>query len=117
MERVTGRSDDMLIIRGVNVFPSQIEAVLAAEERLSPHYLIELRRPERLDETRRAGRNPRRNSPASSRSRRQPRWSARPKHLIKGYVGVTCAVRVVEPGTIERSQGKAKRVIDRRPKT
>src|SRR5215475_9167618 len=50
MERVRGRSDDMLIIRGVNVFPSQIEAVLAQEKRLAPHYMIELRRPERLDE-------------------------------------------------------------------
>ena len=50
IERVKGRSDDMLIIRGVNVFPSQIEAVLAAEPRLAPHYVLEVTRPERLDE-------------------------------------------------------------------
>src|SRR5579863_5677658 len=50
IERIKGRSDDMMIIRGVNVFPSQIEAVLASEARLAPHYLLELRRPERLDE-------------------------------------------------------------------
>ena len=50
MERIRGRSDDMLIIRGVNVFPSQIEAVLAQEKRLAPHYVLELRRPDRLDE-------------------------------------------------------------------
>ena len=50
IERLKGRSDDMLIIRGVNVFPSQIEAILAKDERLAPHYLLELRRPARLDE-------------------------------------------------------------------
>ena len=50
MEKLTGRSDDMLIIRGVNVFPIQIEAVLAQEKRLAPHYMLELRRPDRLDE-------------------------------------------------------------------
>ena len=48
--RIKGRSDDMLIIRGVNVFPSQIEAVLAAEPRLAPHYVLEVTRPGRLDE-------------------------------------------------------------------
>ena len=50
IDRISGRSDDMLIIRGVNVFPSNIEAVLAKEEKLAPHYLLELRRPGSLDE-------------------------------------------------------------------
>ena len=50
IDRISGRSDDMLIIRGVNVFPSNIEAVLAKEDRLAPHYLLELRRPGSLDE-------------------------------------------------------------------
>jgi phenylacetate-CoA ligase len=116
MERVRGRSDDMLIIRGVNVFPSQIEAVLALEKRLAPHYLLELRRPDRLDEldvvveTRpAAGGKP----PAEELAELE----RKAEHLIKAYVGVTTTVRVVAPGTIERSQGKAKRVLDLRPKT
>jgi len=114
MDRVKGRSDDMIIIRGVNVFPSQIEAVLAHEARLAPHYLLELRRPDRLDEldvlveTR---------APAGALPADDLAGLARnAEHLIKSYVGVTTRVRVVEPGTIERSQGKAKRVRDLRPK-
>jgi phenylacetate-CoA ligase len=116
MERVRGRSDDMLIIRGVNVFPSQIEAALALEKRLAPHYVLELRRPDRLDEldvvveTRPStGGEP----PAEELAELE----RKAEHLIKAYVGVTTSVRVVEPGTIERSQGKAKRVLDLRPKT
>ena len=50
IERIKGRSDDMLIIRGVNVFPSQIEAALAAEQSFAPHYILEVTRPDRLDE-------------------------------------------------------------------
>ena len=112
IERVKGRSDDMLIIRGVNVFPSQIEAVLSAEPRLAPHYVLEVTRPHRLDElaavveTREGG--------IGETARRALETEA--EHLIKVHVGVTCAVRVVPPGTVERSEGKAKRVIDRRPK-
>jgi phenylacetate-CoA ligase len=116
IERVKGRSDDMLIIRGVNVFPSQIEAVLIAEQQLAPHYLLEVRRDGPLDtldvlvETR----------TGLCGTLNADGWAAlarRAEHLIKGFVGVTTTVRVVEPGTIERSQGKAKRVIDRRPKS
>jgi phenylacetate-CoA ligase len=114
MERVKGRSDDMLIIRGVNVFPSQIEAVLAQEKRLAPHYVLELRRPDRLDEldvvveTRPPG--------GKLAAADLVELERKAEHLIKAYVGVTAKVRVVEPGTIERSQGKAKRVHDLRPK-
>jgi phenylacetate-CoA ligase len=114
MERIKGRSDDMLIIRGVNVFPSQIEAVLAQEERLAPHYILELRRPDRLDEldvvveTRAPG--------GALAATDLAELERKAEHLIKAYVGVTTRVRVVEPGTIERSQGKAKRVHDLRPK-
>jgi phenylacetate-CoA ligase len=115
IERIKGRSDDMLIIRGVNVFPSQIEAVLARVGGLAPHYVLEVRREGRLDEldvlvetraelagTAIAG------GPAE--------LERKAEHVIKAYVGVTATVRVVAPGAIERSQGKAKRVIDRRPK-
>jgi len=109
--RIKGRSDDMLIIRGVNVFPSQIEAVLAAEPRLAPHYQLEVTRPERLDEL----------LVVVESRERLPLDAYGPlerhaEHLIKSLVGVTTAVRVVAPGGIERSQGKARRVIDKRPK-
>jgi phenylacetate-CoA ligase len=115
IERVKGRSDDMLIIRGVNVFPSQIEAVLGKEPQLAPHYVLEVRRPHTLDELdvlvemrpELAGKIGADENAALSKKAEQ---------LIKGFVGVSATVRVLEPGTIERSQGKAKRVIDRRPK-
>jgi phenylacetate-CoA ligase len=111
--RVKGRSDDMLIIRGVNVFPSQIEAVLMREERLAPHYVLEVRRDGPLDtldilvETRPA---------LALTAEGNVALARRAEQLIKGFVGVTTTVRVVAPGAIERSQGKAKRVIDKRPK-
>jgi phenylacetate-CoA ligase len=111
IERIKGRSDDMLIIRGVNVFPTQIEAALAAEPLLAPHYILEVSRPERLDEmeviveTRTV-------LPAEAATV----LAERATYLIKAHVGVTTTVRAVAPGTIERSQGKAKRVIDKRPR-
>jgi phenylacetate-CoA ligase len=111
IERIKGRSDDMLIIRGVNVFPSQIEAVLTAEPQLAPHYVLEVTRPGQLDELAVV---------VEARAALAPAELAglakQAEHLIKGQIGVTAAVRVVAPGTIERSQGKAKRVIDKRPK-
>jgi phenylacetate-CoA ligase len=115
IDRIGGRSDDMLIIRGVNVFPSNIEAVLAREANLAPHYLLELRRPGSLDElevlveTRSALAGKLSGAELAAMERRA-------EHLIKVFAGVTTKVRVVEPGTLERSQGKAKRVIDLRPK-
>jgi phenylacetate-CoA ligase len=115
IERIRGRSDDMLIIRGVNVFPSQIEAVLAQEKRLAPHYVLELRRPDRLDELdvvveTRPG------AGGQLAAAELAELERKAEHLIKVYVGVTTRVRVVEPGTVERSQGKAKRVLDLRPR-
>jgi phenylacetate-CoA ligase len=115
IDRISGRSDDMLIIRGVNVFPSNIEAVLAKEDRLAPHYLLELRRPGSLDEL---------DVVVETRSALAGKLSSadmanverHAEHLIKSLVGITTKVRVVEPGTLERSQGKAKRVLDLRPK-
>jgi phenylacetate-CoA ligase len=113
--RIHGRSDDMLIIRGVNVFPSQIEAALALEDRLAPHYLIELRRPGHMDEV---------DVVVETRAILGGKLSGADlaglersaAHQIKAFVGVTTTVRVVEPGTLERSQGKAQRVLDLRPK-
>ncbi|HUD89133.1 MAG TPA: phenylacetate--CoA ligase PaaK [Xanthobacteraceae bacterium] len=116
IERVKGRSDDMLIIRGVNVFPSQIEAVLGLEPQLAPHYVLEVRRPHHLDEL---------DVLVEMRLELSGKLDAdenaalakKAEHLIKAYVGISATVRVLEPGAVERSQGKAKRVIDRRPKT
>jgi phenylacetate-CoA ligase len=112
IERIKGRSDDMLIIRGVNVFPSQIEAVLAQVMELAPHYVLEVRREGLLDaldvlvETR----------AELGALRSAGELARRAEHVIKAYVGVTATVHIMAPGTIERSQGKAKRVIDKRPK-
>ncbi len=115
MGRITGRSDDMLIIRGVNVFPTQIEELITKQPRLSPHYVLEVRREGRLDELdviveARADLA----APLDEAAR-----AAEAKTLeqnVKSLVGVSTRVRVVEPGRVERSQGKAKRVIDLRPK-
>jgi len=111
IERIKGRSDDMIIIRGVNVFPTQIEAALAAEQLFAPHYILEVKRPDRLDEL---------EVIVETRDRLPPDammvLADRAVHLIKAHVGVTATVRAVAPGSIERSQGKAKRVIDKRPR-
>jgi phenylacetate-CoA ligase len=111
IERIKGRSDDMLIIRGVNVFPSQIEAALAAEQLFAPHYIMEVTRPDRLDEL---------EVIVETRTALPPdatmALADRGVHLIKAHVGVTATVRAVAPGMVERSQGKAKRVIDKRPR-
>ena len=109
MARVTGRSDDMLIVRGVNVFPSQVEEQLLTVDALAPHYYLELTRQGRLDavevhvETARAAGPKQKKAAAETLERR-----------IKSWVGVSMQVRVHEPGSIPRSEGKAKRVIDKR---
>ncbi|HYZ61490.1 MAG TPA: phenylacetate--CoA ligase PaaK [Acetobacteraceae bacterium] len=109
MEKVTGRSDDMLIIRGVNVFPTQIEEIVLARPELSGHYQIELTRQGRMDAM-----LVRVEARPDSFGAVDP--SAALAHSIKDLVGVTATVEVVAPGAIERSLGKARRVIDRRPK-
>jgi phenylacetate-CoA ligase len=113
IERIKGRSDDMLIIRGVNLFPSQIEAVLGRERELAPHYLLEVRRPHNLDELDVLV-EMRQELSGKLSSKEISALAQKAENLIKGYVGISATVRVLEPGTIERSQGKAKRVIDRR---
>jgi phenylacetate-CoA ligase len=116
MERVKGRSDDMLIIRGVNVFPSQIESVLMQMEQLAPHYVIEVRRPHRLDEME-VRIETRADATHVLGTEGEAALCSRAAHMIKAHIGVSAKVRVVLPNTIERSQGKAKRVLDLRSKT
>ena len=115
MNRVTGRSDDMLIIRGINVFPSQIEDIVVRQASLSPHYVLEVRRDGHLDEldvvVERRAEIP---GPLSVSARTSVEQEV--ERLIKGFIGVSTTVRVVEPGTVQRSQGKAVRVIDKRPR-
>jgi len=112
MEKITGRSDDMMVVRGVNVLPTQIEELILKDERLSPHFIIELRREERLDEmTVQVEARP--GADDASRAACNKDLS----HLIKALIGVTATVDTVPPGAIERSMGKAKRIIDLRPKS
>jgi phenylacetate-CoA ligase len=115
MARVTGRSDDMLIIRGVNVFPSQIEEIVVQQAMLSPHYVLEVRRDAHMDEldvfVERRAEIP---GPLSAETRNNVEREV--ERLIKGLIGVSTRVQVVEPATLQRSQGKAVRVIDKRPK-
>jgi phenylacetate-CoA ligase len=112
MARITGRSDDMLIIRGVNVFPSQIEELVLQAPSLSAHYQLEVSRPRHLDELEvRVEPKPE----FAHAGEESWRGAARElEHHIKARVGVTARVVVLPPGAIERSAGKAKRVIDRR---
>jgi len=114
MEKITGRSDDMLIIRGVNVFPTQIEDLILKQSELAPHYLLEVTRPELMDEmTVHVEMGP----GLANGSQEARHASARLlEHNIKGYIGVSTTVRLALPGGIERSLGKAKRVLDKRPK-
>ncbi len=112
MGRITGRSDDMLIIRGVNVFPSQIESVLMARKDVAPHYVLIVDRKERMDTLQ------------VDVEIDEGAFSGAVKDLqnmeqeiqkdIKDLLGVSCKVRLVEPKSIQRSEGKAQRVIDKR---
>jgi phenylacetate-CoA ligase len=113
MEKVTGRTDDMISLRGVNVFPTQIEEQILKCDALSPHFQLELTRRERMDamtvvvEAR----------PRAMEAAEREMGALELIHHIKSVVGVTVVVRVVDPGAVERSQGKAKRVVDLRSKT
>lgn len=112
MEKITGRSDDMIIIRGVNLFPTQIEELLMRCEGLAPHYLVELRRDQRLDivtvrvEAR----------PDLTDAQQRAAQAAQLAAHVKNNIGLTIEVEVADPGMVERSLGKARRVIDLRPK-
>lgn len=112
MQRVTGRTDDMLIIRGVNVFPSQIESVLLEIEGTQPHYLIIVERRDRLDEIEIQVEVD--EQLFSDEIRKLEDLRNRIAYEIYSILGLTAKITLVEPRTIERSQGKAKRVIDKR---
>lgn len=110
MAKIVGRSDDMLIVRGVNVFPTQIEEMILKVPALAPHYVLELTRDGHLDSMAvhvecAAGVDA---ASAAQEAQRQL------TQLVKSYVGISVRVHVGESGTIERSLGKARRVIDKR---
>jgi phenylacetate-CoA ligase len=113
MEKVIGRCDDMIILRGVNIFPTQIEEALLATQWCAGHFRIELSRAGRLDEM------------TVFAEARPEHWDGSGLKLqagrlvthIKETIGVTTRVIIQEPGAVERSVGKAKRVLDNRPKT
>ncbi|WP_319780264.1 phenylacetate--CoA ligase [Maridesulfovibrio sp.] len=112
MQRVTGRSDDMLIIRGVNVFPSQIESILIETEGLSPHYQLVIERDGNLDiltiKVEISG------AAFSDEIKNLQRLERKIQKTIKEFLGVTARVQLVEPKSIERSVGKAQRILDLR---
>jgi phenylacetate-CoA ligase len=114
MARIAGRTDDMLIIRGVNLFPSQVEELILKEPMLAPHYVLEVTREGRLDELKVVV-ELRQGSPGEATLRTA--LEARLAHLVKAYIGVTCTVEIAPEGSVERSIGKARRIIDKRPKT
>ena len=110
MDKIAGRSDDMMIVRGVNVFPSQIEELLFQQAALAPHYQILLTRDRHLDqlevlvETR-----------EEVRHGDGVRGGAQLEQMIKSYIGISCTVTVLPPNGVERTQvGKARRVVDKR---
>ncbi len=110
LDKITGRADDMLIIRGVNVFPSQIEELILQDSRLAPHYHLLVERVDHLDRL-----------TVKTELRPNVRLDlreniARALNLhIKSYIGISAAIDVLDPGSIARSEGKAKRVTDLRP--
>jgi phenylacetate-CoA ligase len=109
MEKVTGRTDDMMIVRGVNVFPTQVEELVLALPGLSPYFQCVLTRPDRLDELEIVVESGAAGADAS--------YDVLGRELagrVKDRIGVTASVRVVPPGGIERSVGKARRIVDRR---
>jgi phenylacetate-CoA ligase len=110
MEKVTGRSDDMMIVRGVNVFPSQIEEKLLAIETLSGHYQIVLSREGRMDEMDIHVET----KPDIDDVDRRSEAGKKLAMLVKETIGITARVHVLDVGAVERSAGKARRVIDKR---
>ncbi len=111
MEKITGRSDDMIILRGVNVFPTQVEEQVLATPDLAPYFQIELTRDGRMD----AMRVHVEAVDGAAGEARRAALAASLRDKIKSVIGVSAEVVVGTPGTVERSQGKARRVVDNRP--
>jgi phenylacetate-CoA ligase len=111
MAKITGRSDDMLIVRGVNLFPSQVEEQILRDPVLTGHYVIELTRTGALDDL-----VVRVESRMSLDGDGHAHCTAGLTRRLKGMCGLSAMIEIVEPGVIERSMGKARRVIDKRPK-
>lgn len=107
MEKVTGRSDDMIILRGVNVFPTQIEECLMATPGLAPHFQIELSKPDRMDQMRVLC------EAADGTADTEAATQTLAAH-IKQSIGISVKVDVAAPGSVARSEGKAVRILDRR---
>lgn len=110
MEKITGRSDDMLIIRGINLFPTQIEELILGDERLSPHYILEVRRDGPLDVLKIVAEAKTEAGDEASRAAASTALA----EMVKNRIGVSSEVLVVAPGEVERSAGKAKRILDLR---
>ncbi|HON74071.1 MAG: phenylacetate--CoA ligase PaaK [Candidatus Lutibacillus vidarii] len=111
MEKVTGRTDDMMIIRGVNVFPTQIEEHVLREPGLAPYFQCVLTQPGKLVELTVLAETTDYMSPEA-----RAEIGKRLQHRIKATIGITAKVDVRDPGAIERSVGKARRIVDQRPK-
>ncbi len=114
IQKISGRSDDMLIIRGVNLFPSQVEELILKQPKLAPHYQIEVTRPDKLDEITVLVEPQQSLATMSEAGRAQE--AATLTHAIKTFIGISASVRVLPVASIERSLGKARRVVDQRPK-
>jgi phenylacetate-CoA ligase len=112
MEKVTGRSDDMIILRGVNVFPTQIEEALLACPGLAPHFQIELTKPDRMDQMRVITEASDAAMGAEDRETARRTLAA----AIKQSVGISVKIDVMDAGGVARSEGKAVRILDKRPK-
>jgi len=112
MDKITGRSDDMMIIRGVNVFPSQIEEEILKLDECSPHYQIELYTENQMDKMRVLVEL----KPQYGQIQDDERASVAVKlaHNIKSYIGVTSIIELRSVGGVVRSEGKAVRVVDKR---
>lgn len=112
MEKVTGRSDDMIILRGVNVFPTQIEEAILACPGLAPHFQIELTKPDRMDQMRVITEASDAAMGAEDRETARRTLAA----AIKQSVGISVKIDVMDAGDVARSEGKAVRILDKRPK-
>lgn len=114
MDKLYGRSDDMLIISGVNIFPSQIESVLLEFDEVEPQYVLVVRKKGYLDHL--TVRVEAKREVYDAGPEREAEVEAKIANHIKGMLGISARIRLVEPKLIERSEGKAKRIIDERPK-